>query len=243
MNLRAHFFRSLQGIVLAIVLSLPLLGQPEAGRFLREQDFDVTTMIPDAPTPDSLTTTADIETVFMLQQRRGPEQIALARNFVQDTVFQYDEVIGQWFTSANLPSTTEFFTQIEADRYAISSQGKRAWSRPRPPLVDQRIDPCVPLPMSGAYPSGHATQAFVLAGLLAEVFPEHREALRARAQIVACSRVIGGVHYPTDIFAGRRLGDQLVGEFLKVSGVREGLDQVSAEVAAIRARSMVDMMP
>lgn len=243
MNTNNRNFSLLRGVFLSILVSLPLWGQPEAGRYLREQDFDVTTMIEAAPTDDSLTTIADLETVRMLQARRTPEQVALARYFVQDTVFQYDEVIGPWFTERNLPRTAEFFRQIEADRYAISSQGKRAWNRPRPPLLDSRIHAAVTLPKSGAYPSGHSTQAFVLAGLLAEVFPEQREALRARAELVAWSRVIGGVHYPTDIMAGRLLGDQLVTEFLKVPGVREGLAEVKSEATRASAEAHADTMP
>lgn len=239
----SKLLRLLSGVVLTISITLPLAGQPVAGRYLQEENFDVTTMIPAAPAMNSLTTTADRETVYMLQERRTLEQIALARYFVQDTVFQYDEAIGTWFTAGNFPQTEAFFAQVEADRYAISSQGKRAWNRPRPPLIDPRIHPCVPLPKSGAYPSGHATQAFVLAGLLAEVFPEKREALRARAHLVAWSRVIGGVHYPTDIMAGRLLGDQLVAEFLKVPALREGLDAVKREVDAVRAQEHVDTMP
>ncbi len=231
----------LSGVILSIAISLPLVGQPDAGRFLK--DYDVTTMIPAAPAMNSLTTTADIETVYAMQQRRTPEQIALARYFVQDTVFQYDEAIAPWFTAANLPITAEFFAQIEADRYAISSQGKRAWNRPRPPLFDSRIHPVVPLPKSGAYPSGHATQAFVWAGLLAEIFPENRDAIRARAHLVAWSRVIGGVHYPTDIFSGRDLGDQLVEEFLKVPEVQAGLKRVREEISGVSSKSHVDAMP
>lgn len=235
--------RLLSGAILGIAIALPLPGQPEAGRYLHESDFDVTEMIPASPAMNSLTAKTDLETVYMLQQRRGPEQIALARYFVQDNVFQYDEVIGTWFTAANLPLTAEFFAQIEADRYAISSQGKRAWNRPRPPLVDSRIQPCVSLPKSGAYPSGHSTQAFVWAGLLAEIFPDKREALRERAQLVAWSRVIGGVHYPTDIMAGRALGDQLVAAFLKVPELREVLQTVKGEIARVSAVEHIDAIP
>ena len=217
---------------LLAVFSSALFAAPEAGRFLRTQDFDATTVIPAAPTDDSLATLADLETVYQVQQRRTPEQVALANYFAEDNVFQYDAVIGLWFNAANLPRAAEFFAQIEADRYAISTAGKRAWNRPRPPLLDPRIKACIPLPKSGSYPSGHATQAFVWAGILAEIFPEHRAALRARAQLVAWSRIIGGVHYPTDIAAGRVLGDRIVAEFLKNPEVRAGLEAVRAEVAS-----------
>jgi membrane-associated phospholipid phosphatase len=229
--------------VWAILLALPLavVAAPEAGRYLKAADIDVASLIPPAPTDDSLATAADLLTVYEVQQRRTPEQVALANYFAEDTVFQYDAVIGKWFTAANLPITAEFFAQIDADRVAITRQGKRVWQRPRPPLLDPRIHACVSLPKSGAYPSGHSTIAFVWAGLLAEAFPEKREELRARAQLVAWSRVIGGVHYPTDITAGRQLGDRLAAEYLKVPAVREALEQIKAEAAHVaRSKSTRD---
>jgi len=218
-------------------LASAVQAYPEPGKFIRTDELDVTTVIPAAPADNSLATAADIETVNQVQKRRTPEMIALAEYFAEDTVFQYDAVIGPWFTAANLPRTAEFFLQIDSDRYAISSKGKQVWQRPRPPLLDARIKACVHLPKSGSYPSGHSTQAFLWAGLLAEIFPEHRAALRERAELVAWSRVIGGVHYPTDITAGRILGDRLAAEFLKRPAVREALVVVEAEVRGAAAKA------
>jgi acid phosphatase (class A) len=225
-----------RGLLLFTLLASALLAAPQAGRYLRTQDFDATKVIPVAPTDDSLATLADLETVYQVQLRRTPEQVAIANYFAEDTVFQYDAAIGEWFTEANLPRTAEIFLQVDADRFAISSAGKAVWNRPRPPLLAKRIHACAPLPTSGSYPSGHATQAFLWAGLLAEVFPEQRAALRERAELVAWSRIVAGVHYPTDIAAGRMLGDRLVQEFLKVPAVREALAIVRAEAAPFVAK-------
>lgn len=210
---------------------------PDPGKYLKTDDFDATKVIPPAPADNSLATLADIETVYQVQQRRTPEQVALAAYFAEDSVFQYDAILGLWFTAGNMPRTAEFFAQIDSDRYAISSKGKQVWNRPRPPLLDRRIKACIPLPKSGAYPSGHSTQAFLWAGLLAEVFPEHRAALRERAEVVAWSRIIGGVHYPTDIVAGRILGDRLTEAFLKNPEVRAVLLEIKAEAAAQQSKA------
>ncbi|MEJ1974046.1 MAG: phosphatase PAP2 family protein [Lacunisphaera sp.] len=234
------FFRHL---LLAGLLFATLNAAPEAGRYLRTQDFDATKVIPVAPAADSLATLADLETVYQVQLRRTPEQVTLANYFAADTVFQYDAVIGPWFTAANLPRTAEIFLQIAADRSAISSAGKAVWNRPRPPLLDPRIHACAPLPKSGSYPSGHSTQAFLWAGLLAEVFPERRAALRERAELVAWSRVVAGVHYPTDIAAGRVLGDRLVREFLQVPALHAALEEIRAEVAPFVARKAPVLAP
>jgi hypothetical protein len=51
--------------------------------------------------------------------------------------------------------------------------------------------------------SGHATFAYVTAILFADMVPEKALAIFDRAAIIAHSRVVAGVHYPTDVEAGR----------------------------------------
>lgn len=225
--------------LLAALLFVSALAA-ETGRYLRAEDIDVAALIPPAPADDSLTTAADLEVVYQVQQRRSPEQLVLAATYVADHIFNFNTVLGPWFTAAGMPFADEFFRQIKSDRYAITSRGKLVWQRPRPPLLDARIRPAVDLPGSGSYPSGHATQTFLWAGLLAEIFPEHREALRQRAELVAWSRVVGGVHYPSDVVAGRMLGDRLAAEFLRVPAVREALSRVKEEAAVASRRSSLN---
>lgn len=219
-----------------LFLPLALVAAPAAGRYLKAEAYDVAALIPAAPTDDSLTTRADLTVVRAVQARRTPEEVALAAYFVRDSVFQYDAAIGPWFNAANLPFAAEFFEQVRADRFAISTKGKELWARRRPPLLDPTVRAAIELPASGSYPSGHATMAFVWAGLLAEIFPEKREALLARAELVAWSRVVGGVHYPSDIAAGRWLGERLTRDFLAVPEVRAALERVRAEATIAAAR-------
>ena len=89
----------------------------------------------------------------------------------------------------------------------------------RPDEIDTRVMPLVATPCHGAYPSGHATQAFAMATVLAALirsvpghFPDmdkRIDLLYRQAHRIAVNRTVAGVHYPMDSKAGALLGLQL----------------------------------
>ena len=83
---------------------------------------------------------------------------------------------------------------------------KGAFARPRPFATDPALQPCIERPTNGSYPSGHAAWAEMTGLILANMFPDRKTAIMDRAEEIAWHRVVGGVHYPTDIAAGRESG-------------------------------------
>ena len=65
------------------------------------------------------------------------------------------------------------------------------------------MKPLLPPPEGDSYPSGHAMDSYLTAILLAQMVPEKRSALFERAASNAQSRVIAGVHYPSDLEGGK----------------------------------------
>lgn len=102
--------------------------------------------------------------------------------------------------------------------YALSGvnslYAKRIFNRPRPYLTDEGLKPCIPLEKSSAYPSGHTTLARLMGKVLSHLFPAKEKALIRRADEIAKNRVLGGVHHPSDIIAGKKLGDALADIYL-----------------------------
>ena len=60
-----------------------------------------------------------------------------------------------------------------------------------------------------SYPSGHATQGYLLAMIYAERYPQHRKEFMKLGEDIAESRVSGKAHYPTDKKAGIHLAEKL----------------------------------
>lgn len=97
--------------------------------------------------------------------------------------------------------------------YAIVVQ-KEKYDRPRPYLTHKQIKPCIDLEGSDSYPSGHAMFGRMYARVLSAMFPEREILFLKRGEQIGINRILGGVHYPSDVAAGRQLGDILADDFL-----------------------------
>jgi undecaprenyl-diphosphatase len=80
----------------------------------------------------------------------------------------------------------------------------RALGRPRP--CHRCIRSLVPCPEGGSFPSDQAAAAFAAVEILGWFEPRVRTMIAGSAVIVAISRVVAGVHYPTDVIAGSLVG-------------------------------------
>lgn len=87
-------------------------------------------------------------------------------------------------------------------------------------------------PYSHSYPSGHATVGAMMAILLADMVPEQRVALFARGWEYGDARVVSGVHFPSDVEAGRILGTMLVGLLEQDAHFRSDLHASRQELRA-----------
>jgi acid phosphatase (class A) len=139
--------------------------------------------------------------------------------------------LGPWFTKGNLPATAQLFKDLTDAWNAspVSSSFKKLYPRQRPFLVDARVQPCVERPDTGSYPSGHTTLAFIWAGVLAEIFPEKRTELFDCAHRAAWGRVLGGVHFPSDLVGGRVLAAAVVAEMKKSAAFQAAVAKCRAE--------------
>ena len=60
-----------------------------------------------------------------------------------------------------------------------------------------------------SYPSGHATQGYLLGMIYSERYPEYRKEFMKLGEDVAESRIVGKAHFPSDKKAGIELAEKL----------------------------------
>jgi undecaprenyl-diphosphatase len=91
---------------------------------------------------------------------------------------------------------------------------KRATRRPRPFEQCQDIRACVPAADRFSFPSGHTLHAVAFALLLSQAYPGWGWPLAIFALLVGCSRVVLGLHYPSDVVVGALIGLGTAGLYL-----------------------------
>jgi acid phosphatase (class A) len=201
--------------------------------FVATDTFDFAEIMPAPPAPGSLAHQADIEAVLQVQAWRTPKQVAWAKRIKAGDLFDYADVLGKWFTEENLPLTAALLERVDADLTDGIYASKRYFARPRPYIADTRVQPCVRRLGTESYPSGHTLSFYVEAGVLAEIFPDKRAALFEFAQKMAWGRVIAGVHYPTDLVAGRVFAEAIMEELKKSPAFQAALGTSRAEILAM----------
>ncbi|MDA8131170.1 MAG: phosphatase PAP2 family protein [Elusimicrobia bacterium] len=148
----------------------------------------------------------DLAEVLRWQAERTEAQCAVAADQAQAT---YESFFGE--ISPFGPSTPaevgKILQKIKLDTSSVVFLQKRKYARPRPFLRDPAIRPCLKKESGYAYPSGHSTAARVFGLLLSDLVPSESAEFMSYADQAALNRVIAGVHHPSDIEAGKKLGD------------------------------------
>ena len=108
---------------------------------------------------------------------------------------------------------------------------KQYFQRPRPYQTDSTLHPVCELKQThDSYPSGHGLTGYLEAFTLAELVPEKRPEILARADDYAHSRLACGVHYPSDIEASRRVAYVVFGYMLATPRFQRDLAQARGEM-------------
>ena len=197
-----------------------------------------------APPPASASaqTRAELDELLTLQAQRTPAETAAARADRNKDVRQFYGALGLDAASeASLTPLRNLMQRIERDVSLYVRDAKHHFLRQRPYVVEARLHPCIgDVADNESYPSGHATYGYVVALVLAEMVPEHRAALLARADEFGHHRMTCGVHFASDVAAGRSGAEWLVRELAKEAGYRAARQKAGV---ALRAALKLPLAP
>jgi membrane-associated phospholipid phosphatase len=99
----------------------------------------------------------------------------------------------------------------------VEMRFKHAFACQRPVDLSPQIQPMIPTPGHASWPSGHATEAFMVSTVLQALLPhgaKYKEQLERQAARIAVNRTVAGLHYPVDSAVGRLLGTALADFFV-----------------------------
>jgi hypothetical protein len=92
----------------------------------------------------------------------------------------------------------------------VEMRVKHALACHRPNELSPQVQPIILTPGHGSFPSGHATENYMVARILWELWGKREQAvgeqLMREAARIAVNRTVAGVHFPVDTAAGQMLG-------------------------------------
>jgi acid phosphatase (class A) len=148
----------------------------------------------------------------------------------------YACVLGTRIDQARVPAVINLFDRARLD-IARATRGPKLHYRRLRPFVGNDAPICVQrtqqLADSFSYPSGHATQGWTYALMMAALVPDKATPILARGRAYGESRIICGVHWLTDVSAGRTNGSAIFAALMGDAGFRGDMDKARAELARV----------
>lgn len=194
---------------------------------------DATVFIPPPPQANGALELAERDIV------RGPWTAARRAQALEDNAIDpfaaFDSVLGPNFTAANFPLTTALLDRAGRAAGFAGDPVKFVYRRPRPFVSDSSITPCIPddprLRASFSYPSGHAALGWGWTLVLTELIPSRADAITDRGRDFTLSRVVCGVHYPSDVDAGRIIAGAAIARLHGDEDFRRDMEAARRELA------------
>ena len=220
-----------------LCLLLPFSGPAIAqSLYLTPGSPDGIALLPPPPVPGSPEETADLQIARAVFLGRTPvdEQRATKSSSLSFSLFS--QAIGPSFDLARLPKADSLLQKVKKEIGRTIDIPKEHFKRLRPYQMDERLS-LGKSEASASYPSGHSTRGTVYALLLAELFPEHKNAIQEVGRDIGWDRVIIGKHFPTDVYAGRVLGQAIFRELVASPSFQRDLAEAKAEIRAAQLQA------
>ena len=235
-------------VVLSAALAVAALAQtaPPSGYLAAASMPDATKILP-APPPVESGRGADDRSIFVATRSllNGPRGALATSDANLVGAAMYACALGAQVDARSAPALNALLFRAAMDEGRIINPPKNHYNRQRPYLVVPvnggpvgAAPICVPktegLAKNGSYPSGHSALSWTWGLILADLAPDRATQVLARARSIGESRVVCGVHYASDIEAGRTTGAALFAALQSSPDFRADLERARIELAALR---------
>jgi len=219
---------------LAIAAAIHWWLQHDRHTYLTGETADFVAIFAAPPARDSPTTRRELDELLELQKTRTAAEVAAARADRKTEIQRFYGALGfPEGANPDLPLLHALAEKVEDDTRPYVRAAKENFRRLRPYEIEPRMETCIDHVRGDlSYPSGHANYGYVMADLLREMVPERNSQLIARADEFARQRMVCGVHFRSDIEAGREGASWLVAMF---NGSAEYREDANAAMAELRA--------
>jgi len=221
-------------VTLAIAAAVHWWLQHDRHTYLTGVTADFVAIFAAPPKADSPATRRELDELLEMQRTRTAAEVSAARADRKTEIQRFYAALG-FPAGANpdLPLLRALAANVEDDTRPYVRAAKEKFRRLRPYEIEPRIEPCIDNVRGDlSYPSGHANYGYVMADLLREMVPERERQLIARADEFARQRMVCGVHFASDIDAGRQGASWLV---TMLNGSAEYREDANAAMAELRA--------
>ncbi|GEO99346.1 acid phosphatase [Methylobacterium haplocladii] len=199
---------------------------------------DTLAILPPPPGGHSASESADHAIYTMTRSYAGTPRWDLATNDVAEgaaaLLEDFSCVLGQRLDPARVPVLITLLERTRLDLVRAVRAPKRHYRRLRP-FVGNELPICVArdpkLADSFSYPSGHATQGWAYAMIMATLLPEKATPILVRGRLYGESRVICGVHWMSDVVAARTNASVVFAALMSDAGFRSDLDRARSELS------------
>ena len=204
------------------------------GHYLAAADPAFAAQFAPPPPRGSSAERAELDQLLDMQRVRTPAEVDAARADRTTEIARFYSALGlPQESSVRLPRLEKLAQNVEDDIRIPVRDAKDHFRRLRPYAVEPRLEPCIDnVAADLSYPSGHAAFGYSMAYLLSDLLPERRAQIIARGDEFARQRMVCGVHFPSDIEAGRKAAEILIGRMRTNPAFRRDEAEAAAELRA-----------
>ena len=201
-------------------------------------------LLPAPPAADSAQQAADLDTYKRTRALRDTPRWALATKDANLTfpaaASTFECALQMPISQQATPNLNMLLRRTLLDAGLATYAAKDKYNRQRPFVVAGGAT-CTPgeeaaLAKDGSYPSGHTSIGWAWALVLTQAAPQNMDALLQRGYAFGQSRVICGVHWQSDVDAGRVIGAAAVARLQSDETFKAQLALARDEIAQAQAR-------